>query len=149
MSNKSTRDYKQTNFRGSFYWNRGRLLPTGQVRFLPSAIITVNCTHYLGTSIYYLDLLKCEWPHPNWTMRGMRLECNSDMSTATWRQRHVDSDMSTATCRQRHVDSDMSTATCRQCQLQCQSQWQCANHCQSQWAWAWLPTNCLTNTHCH
>ena len=31
-----------------------------------------GCTHYLGTSIYYLDLLKCDWPHPNWTMRGMQ-----------------------------------------------------------------------------
>ena len=31
-----------------------------------------RCTHYLGTSIYYLDLLKCDWPHPNWTMRGMQ-----------------------------------------------------------------------------
>ena len=68
MSNKSTR-LQTDNLQGQFLLK----LRAVATRFLPSAIITINCTHYLGTSIYYLDLLKCNWPHPNWTMRGMRI----------------------------------------------------------------------------
>ena len=68
MSNKSTR-LQTDNLQGQFLLK----LRAVATRFLPSAIITINCTHYLGTSIYYLDLLKCNWPHPNLTMRGMRI----------------------------------------------------------------------------
>ena len=39
-----------------------------------------RCTHYLGTSIYYLDLLKCDWPHPT----GQCEECNSCINQPPW-----------------------------------------------------------------